>query len=462
MSVENHRSLMLETWPIPRLLWHFSLPAVLAMLVNALYNVVDRIFLGMVAGTAIASVYVTFPLALLIMAIDMWIGIGGATLASIRLGQKQKEEAERVMANAFVLLVLASCATMGAMWVFLEPLLLAFGASPTLLDQAVIYQKIIILGIPIQMLGFGMNNFIRAEGNPRMAMITMVIGAITNILLDALFILGLGWGVRGAALATLIAQALSGVCVLAYVIRGPATLRLRLSHMTLKAKRVTRILAIGFPSFGMQVAASFVIIVFNHQINIHGGDMGIALMGVCQSISTLCFMPMFGINQGLQPIIGFNFGAKLYLRIKKALTLAIRVGFLYSLIASVIVLGFPGQILKLFVQEPEAYAALYDMGVEGIRLYFITLPILAYPIIGSTYFQATGQAFLATALSLSRQLLILVPVLILLAHTFGMTGIWLAYPASDVLSTLIIAFFLTRAMHDLDHKIAQSPPPPQK
>lgn len=456
MSFQDARIQKLESWPIPRLLWHFSLPAVLAMIVNALYNVVDRIFLGMVSGSAIAAVYVTYPMALLIMAMDMWIGVGGATLASIRLGQGQKDEAEGVLANAFTLLVLAALVTMGLMWVFLEPLLTLFGASPSLLSDAAAYQRIIILGIPMQVLGFGLNNFIRAEGNPRMAMVTMLIGAVANIILDALFILGFGWGVQGAALATILAQALAGIVVIGYFVSGHATLRLRLSQLGLKIKRVRRILAVGFPSFGMQVAASSVIVVFNHQINIYGGDMGIAIMGVCQSISTLCFMPMFGINQGLQPIIGYHHGAQKTDRLKETLYLAIKVGVVYSLIASVIVLGFPGQLLHLFVQEPSAYAALYDMGVEAIRLYFITLPILAYPIIGSTYFQATGQAVLASFLSLSRQLILLIPILLILARLFGMTGIWLAYPVSDVIATIIVAFFLTRAMAKLD----QSPKKP--
>lgn len=449
MSVNESRHRMLGEAPVGRLLLKFSFPAIVGMMVMALYNIVDRIFLGMVSADAIASVYVTFPIALLIMAIDMGIGIGGASLASIRLGEGRRSEANRILCHAFWLLLLFSLVTAVGMWLALEPMLRLFGASETLLPMAAAYQKIIILGCPLQILGFGLNNFIRSDGNPTAAMATMLIGAVVNTVLDYLFIIRLGWGVEGAALATIIGQGLSFLWVMSYFFSGRSLLRLYVRGISFDIALVKQILMLGIPSFGMQLAASLVMTIFNHELNFWGGDTAVAAMGVVQSLSTLCFLPIFGINQGTQPILGYNFGAKKFRRVKETLRTGILSGTVYMCLFFAVVMIFPDELIRLFVSEPEAYARLHDVVFEGLRLYFITLPILAYPIIGGVFFQATGKALIATFLSLNRQLIILIPSVHILANIWGMTGIWMAYPVSDVLSTIVTAFFLVRALRTL-------------
>ncbi len=450
MTVQEERSRLLGEEPIPRLLLKFSMPAIVGMLVTALYNIVDRIFLGQVSNEAIAAVYVTFPIALIIMAVDMGIGIGGASLASIRLGQKRHSEAERILGNAFTMLVVFSLLTAVLMFIYLVPLLRLFGCSETLLPLAVDYQRIIIYGIPVQMLGFGLNNFIRSEGSPRTAMVTMLIGAVLNTIFDYFFIIRWGWGVEGAAWATILSQGVSFVWVMWYFLSSRSMLSLRVGGLIPDGYVMRQILALGLPSFGMQLAASLVMTVFNHELKFWGGDLAVAAMGVVQSVSTLCFLPVFGINQGVQPIIGFNYGARAYQRVKDALRIGILAGTVYLVLTFAIIELFPDAILRVFVSDPAAYASIHPMAHEGLRLYFITLPILAYPIIGSIYFQATGKPAIAIFLSLSRQLLILIPLLYGMARLWGMTGIWLAYPASDIISTVIVAFFLVRAMRELN------------
>lgn len=453
MTLQEERSRLLGEEPIPRLLLTFSMPAIVGMMVTALYNIVDRIFLGQVSNEAIAAVYVTFPIALIIMAVDMGIGIGGASLASIRLGQKRHSEAERILGNAFSMLALFSVLTAVLMSLYLLPLLRLFGSSETLLPLAESYLRIIIYGIPVQMLGFGLNNFIRSEGSPRTAMVTMLIGALLNTILDYIFIIRWDWGVEGAAWATILSQGVSFIWVMWYFLSSRSMLSLRVGALIPDPYVMRQIFVLGLPPFGMQLAASLVMTVFNHELKFWGGDLAVAAMGVVQSVSTLCFLPVFGINQGVQPIIGFNYGAGSYQRVKDALRIAIFAGTVYLLLTFAIIELFPDAILRVFVSDPAAYLAIYPMAHDGLRMYFITLPILAYPIIGSIYFQATGKAAIAIFLSLSRQLLILIPLLYAMAKLWGMTGIWLAYPASDVISTLIVAVFLVRAMRELNEKM---------
>lgn len=444
MSVSAERDRMLGEEPIGKLLLKFSLPAILGMLVMSLYNIVDRIFLGQVSSQAIAAVYVSFPIALIILAFSMWIAIGGSALASIRLGERRKTEAERIMTIVGVMLLFTGIVLALLMIFFLPELLRLFGSSETLLDDAAAYQRIVLLALPFQMVGFGLNNFIRAEGAPRTAMFTMVIGALLNCVLDYILIIRLGYGIQGAAIATAFSQSVSAIWVLAYFFSPRSMLKLRRHYLSFDPALIKQILILGVPAMGMQLAAALVMTLFNHELKFWGGDLAVAAMGIIQSISTLALMPVFGINQGVQPIIGYNYGARHFQRVRQALKLGIIAGVIWMTIGFLLILGFPDEILRIFASDPKAYAQLYPMAHEGLRIYFITLPMIAYPIVGSTFFQATGQAKIAIFLSLSRQLIILIPTLYILSHLWGMTGIWAAYPVSDVISIVITAYFLHR------------------
>jgi len=420
---------------ITKLIIRFSLPAIIGMMVNALYNVVDRIFVGNGVGSlAIAGITVVFPLMLVMLASTMLIGIGASTLISIRLGQQKEQEAQTIMGNAVVLMILLSSVITIAGLIFIEPIMTALGASELVLPYATGYGRIILLGTPFLMIGLGMNNFIRAEGNPRIAMLTMIIGALTNIALDALFIFGFGWGIEGAAIATVISKGVSATWVLYYFLSGNSALKLVFRNIKLEWNVVISILALGAAPFSMQLAASVLSMVLNKSLNSFGGDLALSGMGVVSSIATLFLMPIFGINQGLQPIIGYNYGAKKFDRVKDALTKGMIVATTFSVFGYIIISLFPSQLVSLFNR---ADAELINFGARALRIYMFCMPVIGFQAVGAIYFQAVGKPKHAAFLSLSRQVLILIPLIIILPRFFGLDGIFYAGPIADLSSATL-------------------------
>ena len=296
-----------------KLLIKFSIPAIVGMLVNALYNIVDRIFIGNSVGSiGIGAIFVGSPVTLILMAFSTLVGVGANSLSSIRLGEDKKDEAELILGNAFVLLFIISSTLSVLGLTFIEPLLKIFGANENILPYSIAYLSIILIGAPFQSLGFGINNFIRGEGNPRVAMTTMLIGAILNVILDYTFIFIFDMGIKGAALATIIAQIVSAIWVISYFLGSKSMLKLKRKNIRLQKDIVKNILSIGLAPFSMHLASSMVTVILNNSLNTYGGDVAISSMGVIHSITMFILMPIFGINQGAQPIIGFNYGAKKY------------------------------------------------------------------------------------------------------------------------------------------------------
>ena len=424
---------------IGKLLMKFSIPAIIGMLVNGLYNVVDRVFIGRGIGKlALSGVTVTFPIAIMIMAFAMLVGIGSAALISIKLGQQKKEEAEHILGNAFTLLIILSIVVTILGLIFLEPLLLKIGASKDILPYAKEYITIILIGGIFQSVGFGLNNTIRSEGNPRVAMVTMLIGGILNTILDPIFIFVFHMGTKGAAIATILSQAVSMIWVLAYFFGGNSVLKIRYKNLKLDAKVVKSIFAIGMSPFSMQLAASIVSIISNRSLVKYGGDLALGAMGVIMSVVMMVLMPTFGINQGCQPIIGYNYGAKNYKRVKHALKLAIIAATCITVTGFVIIQVFPKQIISLFNKDPELIA----IGSHGIKIYLFMLPIIGFQIVSSNYFQAIGKAKTSIFLGLSRQVILLIPLLFILPRFFGLDGVWLSGPSSDAMASIITAVFI--------------------
>ena len=428
----------------------FSIPAIVGMLVNALYNVVDRVFIGQIPGgvgkIALSGVTVTFPIATLILAFGMLVGIGTAALISIKLGQQKKEEAEHILGNAFTLIILISIMVTVVGLIFLEPMLLKFGASEATLPYAKQYMTIVLIGVVFQNVGFGLNNTIRSEGNPRIAMYTMLIGGILNTILDPIFIFVFHMGVTGAAIATVISQAVNTIWVLSYFFSGKSILKIRYKNLKLKIKVIKSIFAIGFSPFSMQIAASVVAIISNRSLAKYGGDLAIGSMGVITSIAMLVLMPIFGINQGAQPIIGYNYGAKKYDRVKHALKLAILAATAITTTGFILIQLFPTQLIGIFNKDPE----LIEIGVHGMRIYLLMLPIVGFQIVSSSYFQAIGKAKVSIFLSLSRQVLILMPLLFTLPRFFELNGVWMSGPSSDAIASILTAIFLYIEMKHLN------------
>ncbi|KXZ39140.1 putative efflux protein, MATE family [Alkalithermobacter thermoalcaliphilus JW-YL-7 = DSM 7308] len=439
---------------IGKLLLKFSIPAIVGMIVNSIYNVVDRIFIGRGVGSlALTSITISFPIMLIIMAFGMLIGIGATSLISIRLGEQKYDQAQIILGNAFSLLVVTSITISVLGLIFVNPILTRFGASSAVLPYAREYLGIILMGSIFQSIGFGMNGFIRAEGNPKIAMYTMIIGAVANVALDPLFIFTFNMGIKGAAIATVISQAISSSWVLYYFIGGKSSLKIYTKNLKLDMRIVKEIIAIGLAPFSMQIAASVIVVILNRYLYTYGGDSAVAAMGIINSISMFILMPIFGINQGSQPIIGYNYGAKEYDRVKETLKYAILVSTIICIAGFIVIMKYPENLIMIFNNEDKD---LIRIGAYGMKVVMCMLPIVGFQIVGSNYFQAVGKAKYSMFLSLSRQVLFLIPVLIIMPKFLGLEGVWLASPISDFLSFILTFIVLFIEMKKLDEEKIQN------
>lgn len=419
----------MSTESIPRLMLRFSLPAIVGLLVSALYNIIDSIFVGRGIGDlAIAGVTVCFPIITTFMACIMLVGMGATALISIRLGEKKQKEAEKIIANAFILFIIIGVSLTVLGLIFLKPILTMFGASVDVLPYATDYMRVILLGSVFLALGIGMNNFIRAEGNPKTAMNTMLIGTITNIILDYIFIFQFNWGIKGAALATIISYAVTSSWVLYYFLSKKSILKIKRENLKLEILLIKSIVFLGFPSFVLQITGSIQQLILHRSFAYYGGDLALASIGIIMSITTFLVMPAMGISQGAQPIIGFNYGSRQHDRIRDTLKLSvisatfiITLGFIVSQI-------WPRQLVGLFNKNPD----LIDLSVHGMNIFFKFIPLVGIQMIGSSYFQAIGKAKQATILGLSRQIIIFIPLLIILPYFWGLEGVWWSAPFSDL------------------------------
>ncbi|MHB1483729.1 MAG: MATE family efflux transporter [Saccharofermentanales bacterium] len=429
------------------LLLKFSIPAMIGMIVNALYNIVDRIFIGNSVGSVgIAGITIGFPIMLFILACSMLIGFGSNALLSLKLGARKHEEAELIIGNGMTMLIIFSLVISVFGLIFLVPLLKLFGASDVVLPYSYDYMQIILIGTIFQMVGFGMNNYIRALGSPKTAMATMLIGAILNTILDPLFIFVFGWGVRGAAIATIFSQAVSAAWVLYFFLGNKCDIKLRLKNMRLHLKTVSIFLVLGMPSFLMQLAASLFNTIMNKSLSIYGGDIAVSAMGIVSSVNMMILMPIFGINQGVQPIVGYNYGAKNYGRVKETLKLGIIGASIIVFIGFLATRIFPEQIISLFNRND---ADLIKIGARALRVFLFCLPLLGFQIVGASYFQAVGKPREAMTLTLSRQVLFLIPAMLILPKYFGLDGIFYAGPVADFLAFFITAIWLTVEIKNL-------------
>jgi putative MATE family efflux protein len=440
------RTKLLGEEKIGKLLWDFSIPAMVGMIVNALYNIVDSIFVGNGVGEiGLTAVTIAFPIMIILMAFGMFIGVGATALVSIRLGERRLEEAEKILGNALSLVCLASLILTPIGLYFLDPILIALGASVAVLPYAHDFTQVIIMGNIFMFLGFGLNNLIRAEGNPRLAMATMLISAGLNTLLNPLFIFGLKWGIVGSAFATVLSQAAAAFWVLAYFVSNKSVLKFRRKNFVLNKSIVIGIVAIGLSPFLMQVAASVISFLSNVTLLEYGGDLAVAAMGIITRVAMLILMPIFGMQQGVQPIIGYNYGAQNYGRVIEALKKAIFGATIIATGGFLIVQLFDKQIISIFNSNQE----LVNFGAQGLRIYLALLPIIGFQIISANYFQAVGKAKYAILFSMSRQVIILIPLLIILPHFLGIYGVWVASPIADFFSSLITGVYLWRELGKL-------------
>ena len=443
---------------IGRLLLRFSLPSIVGMLVNALYNVVDRMFIGYGIGPlGIAGATIGFPLMLVTISFSILVGVGANTLFSIRMGEGRKEEAERILGNAFSLLFLVPLATSLAALAFLDPLLRLIGAGPDLLPYARTYARIVLFGAALASTGHGLSHFIRSDGRPGIAMVAMIVGAVANVLLDPLFIFVFRWGMAGAAWATVISQGLSFAWCLAYFLSPRANTRLRRRHLPLDFRLVVwPMLGIGFAPFAMNLANSLLNVILNLGLRRYGGDAAIAVMGILSAYMSMIFMPVFGIVQGAQPLIGYNYGARKFARVRRlfwttasATTAVMAVGWAVSQL-------FPAQIMRLFAP---AGSDLIPLGAYALRVFSLAFPVIGFPIVGGHMFQAIGKPVPAALLALSRQIILFIPFLVVFPKFWGLPGIFAAAPASDVLTFLLSLFLVGHQLRRLRRLEMEAPEP---
>ncbi len=449
MTQEMTTANRLGTDPVGKLLIQFSLPAIIAMIANALYNVVDSIFVGRGVGSlALTAVTIAFPIMIMLMAFAMLIGIGATALISIRLGQRNHDEAEKILGNAVASIVVLGLVISVGTLAFLDPILIFLGATPDVFDYAKQFTSIILLGTVFQFVSFGINNIIRAEGNPMISMGTMIFSAVVNTMLNPIFIFVFHWGIRGSALATVCTQILVSAYIIYHFTLGRSTLKLRIKYLRMEWSVLMKIVAIGLSPFLLQMAASVTMFLFNNYLIVYGGEMAVAAMGVINRCAMMLLMPIFGINQGSQPIIGYNYGAKKYDRVKRALFDASIAATSICLIGFAVIQIFSRQIISLFNSNQE----LVSIGVHGIRIFLVMLPVIGVQIVITNYFQSVGKAGKAILLSLTRQVLFLIPLIILLPRYFGLDGIWMAGPIADAIASILAGVFLYNEFRHLDEK----------
>ncbi|CEK33488.1 drug/sodium antiporter, MATE family,Multidrug export protein mepA,multidrug efflux pump VmrA,MATE efflux family protein,MatE [[Clostridium] sordellii] len=434
---------ILGTQSIPKLLLKYSVPAIIGMMVNALYNVVDRIFIGNIPGAgplAITGVGICLPIMTIILAFSMLVGIGATTNISIKLGQGKRDEAEKIIGNSITLAIVIGFIITILGILFCEPILRVFGASDSTLPYAKDFIYIILGGTIFSMLGYTLNTTIRGDGNPKLSAIIMIVGCLTNIILDAVLIFVFHLGIKGAAIATVIAQLVTAVWGLLYYVKGKSNLKFKKSSLRLDKNLVKPVFAIGSAPFAMQLATSLVQVISNNALKTYGGDLAIGAMATVSSIALMISMPIFGLNQGAQPIIGFNFGAAKYDRANKAFKLSAIVAVIIMTTGWLLIQTVPQLIVGMFNRDPK----LMEMSVTGARIYLLMLPIIGISITGSNYIQSIGKAKTAIILSLLRQVIILIPMILILPKFLGLDGVWYAQPVSDFLATVITIIILYR------------------
>ena len=432
-------TLELGTKPVGHLLWQYALPAIIAMSASSLYNIIDRVFIGQVVGAdAIAGLAITFPFMNLGAAFGAAVGIGTSTAISVKFGQKDYKTAEQLMGNSVVLNLIIGALFSVLCLIFLEPILRFFGASDATIPYATSFMQVILAGNIFSHMYFGMNAVLRAASKPRQAMMATIFTVVMNILLDVVFILWWGWGIRGAGLATVISQCLA-LCWQIKIFANPnELLHFKRGIYRLRSSLVKLIVSIGISPFLMNVCACIVVILVNRQLVTYGGDMAVGAFGVANAISTVFGMFVIGLNQGMQPIAGYNYGSRQFDRLMRVLRLAIASATAIMVVGWIVGMFFPKLVARMFTSD----AQLIRMSVMAIHYNMFMFPFIGFQMVVTNFFQCIGKVKISIFLSLSRQLILLIPLLIVLPLRFNLDGVWAAVPTSDFTSAIIAGVFM--------------------
>lgn len=448
------RTKELETKDIGKLLWAYALPSIVSQIIASVYNICDRVFLGQCVGAlAISGLAITMPIMNIVHAFGSLVGVGSSARMSIVLGKKDVNWAEKILGNSLLLTFFFGILFVTGGYVFMDRILTAFGASAETIGYAREYMDIVLPGMFFTTLTFNLTGLIRASGYPQKSMWIMVGGAILNIALDALFIYGLGWGIAGAAWATTISMAASGVAAVLHFIQPKSFIRFRRHAWRPKGYIFRNILLIGMSPFLMNVAASGVVALLNRQLIHYGGDLAVGAYGIINTFGSLAVMLILGVCQGMQPIAGYNYGAGQPLRLKAVYTLTMKVNVTIGMVSALLALAIPHILLRAFTKEQ----ALIDIAIPGMRFMLVMFGLVGFTITNSNFFQSIDKPWIAIVTSLSRQVLFLAPMIYIVPPLFvdmgyhGLTGVWASMTISDVLGAAL-AFVLMLTQRKVFHQ----------
>ena len=443
------------TQPIKKLLMQLAIPAMIANVVNALYNIVDQIFIGQGVGyLGNAATNIAFPITTICLALGLMTGVGAASNFNLELGRKEVEKARRIAGTAVVQLIVMGIAVYVLVQIFLAPLMQLFGATDQIFDYAMEYSRITAYGIPFFLFSTGFNPLVRSDGRATFSMMAIIAGAVLNTVLDPIFIFVFQMGIAGAAWATVISQMVSALLLFAYIPKF-RSVKFQWEDFIPHIKQVEAIAALGLTSFIFQISALIVQIVSNNLLktygamSIYGSEIPIAVGGIVAKVFVIFIALIIGMTQGVQPIVGYNYGAKYYERVRQTIFLALKIGFGLSFVTWAVFEIFPLQIIQLFGNGNDLY---FEFGIRYMRYFMLFTLINGITILITTFFPAIGKAKTGAFLSLARQLLILLPMMLLMTYLFGVEGMMFATPVSDVISLVLCLFFFKRELYDIHMK----------
>ena len=449
MNLDNQDTNPMATAPIGKLMLKYAVPSVVALVVNALYNIVDQIFIGWGVGTlGNSATNVIFPLSMIITAFSLLLGDGGAAYLSLELGRQNKSKAQKGVNNTLSWLIITAIFFLIVCSIFLKPMIQLFGATPDNLPYALDYGKIVVIGFPFVIIGSGMCSVIRADGTPQLTMIGMIVGCVTNIVLDALFVLGFGWGMKGAALATIIGQILNFILCIWYIPRFK-TVKINLADMKPQFSLLKKIAGLGISSFISQIAVAIVMTVINYYLvhygstSKYGADIPLAAFGIAMKFNTILVSLATGIGTGSQPIVGYNYGSGDYKRVRKSFSIAAKTATIVAVIFFLVFQIFPEQLTAMFGNQ----GALYDeFSVMSLRIFPLLCFLNGFQIVVAIFFQSIGKPVISGIISLSRQILFLIPAIMILCSFIGITGVLWAGPLADGLAFILALILIIYQM----------------
>lgn len=440
----------LENKKISKLLWQYALPAIVGTMVNSLYNIIDRIYIGHTPGLgdhAIGGLGIALPIMNLTAAVGMLVGAGSASRISIFLGRQDKETAEKIIGNSFLLTILFTGTVVTLLYIFLDPLLMLVGATEETFPYAREFMHYLLPGNIFLTMCFNFNSMMRASGYPKKAMYTMLIGVLANIIIAPIFLFGFKLGIRGAAIATIISMFIGLCFVMYHFMNKSSTLRLRAVNIRLNPRIVWAVVSIGMSPFFIQIASSVVAFFMNNRLKLYGGNLAIEAYAICNTLVMIIIMIIVGLTQGMQPIVGYNYGAKNFNRVKETLKYTIKVGVCIGAVGLALSFFFP----DLFVRPFNPTEGLAIESARAMRIITLMLPLVGFQIVVTNFFQCIGMAGKSIFLSLTRQFLMLIPALFILPPIFGLDGVWASIPTADFLAVVLTAFMFWMQLRQFKH-----------